>query len=191
MTSSCSTICSIFENVTIALIWIKSQCRSMWWVMTLLRILICVSAIIICANYVFRIICLFYELVRMNVAAVLISAWVIVELITLITRWYQFCRSCAGDGSVIDHRAITYHYSDVIMGVMSQILSPTIAYSTVYSGADQRKHQSSASLVIMRRIHRWPVDSPHKGPVTRKMFLFDDIIMCWRHVRMRTFRTQI
>ena len=26
-------------------------------------------------------------------------------------------------------------------------------------------------------IHRWPVNSPHKRPVTRKMFLFDDIIM--------------
>ena len=38
-------------------------------------------------------------------------------------------------------------------------------YSTVYSGADQRKHQSSASLA-----HRWPVNSPHKGPVTRKCF---------------------
>ena len=30
-------------------------------------------------------------------------------------------------------------------------------------------------------IHRWPVNSPHKGPVTRKMFLFDDVIMCWGH----------
>ena len=29
----------------------------------------------------------------------------------------------------------------------------------------------------MRGIHRWPVNSPHKGPVTRKMFPFDDVIM--------------
>ena len=29
----------------------------------------------------------------------------------------------------------------------------------------------------MRGIHRWPVISPHKGPVTRKMFPFDDVIM--------------
>ena len=42
--------------------------------------------------------------------------------------------------------------------------------STVYSGADQRKHQSSASLAFVRGIHRWPVNSPHKGPVTRKYF---------------------
>ena len=41
----------------------------------------------------------------------------------------------------------------------------------------RRKHQSSPSLEMVRGIHRWPVNSPHKGPVTRKMFLFDDVIM--------------
>ena len=70
------------------------------------------------------------------------------------------------------------HYDDVIMGAMaSQITSLTIVYSAVYSGADQRKHQSSASLAFVRGIHRSPVNSPHKWPVTRKMFPFDDVIM--------------
>ena len=46
-----------------------------------------------------------------------------------------------------------------------------------YSDADQRKHQSSASLAFVRRIHRGPVNFPHKWPVTRKMFPFDDVIM--------------
>ena len=46
-----------------------------------------------------------------------------------------------------------------------------------FSGADQRKHQSSASLAFVQEIHRGPVNSPHKGPVTRKMFPFDDVIM--------------
>ena len=59
----------------------------------------------------------------------------------------------------------------------SQITSLTIVHSTVYSGADQRKHQSSASLAFVRGNHRGPVNSPHKGPVTRKMFPFDDAIM--------------
>ena len=59
----------------------------------------------------------------------------------------------------------------------SQITSLTIVYSNVYSGADQREHQSSASLAFVRGIHWWPVNSPQKGPVTRKMFPFDDIIM--------------
>ena len=58
-----------------------------------------------------------------------------------------------------------------------QIYSLTIFYSTVYSDADQRKHQSSASLAFVRGIHRGPVNFPHKWPVTRKMFPFDDVIM--------------
>ena len=70
------------------------------------------------------------------------------------------------------------HYGDVIMGaIASQITSLTIVYSTVYSGANQRKHQSAASLAFVWRIHRGPVNSPHKWPVTRKMFPFDDVIM--------------
>ena len=59
----------------------------------------------------------------------------------------------------------------------SQITGVSIVYSTICSGADQRKHQSSASLAFVRGIHRWPVNSPHKRPVMRKMFLFDDVIM--------------
>ena len=70
------------------------------------------------------------------------------------------------------------HYDDVIMGTMaSQITSLTIVYSIVYSDADERKHQSSASLAFVRGIHRGPVNFPHKCTVTRKMFPFDDVIM--------------
>ena len=66
------------------------------------------------------------------------------------------------------------HYSDVIMGSMaSQITSLIIVYSTVYSDADQRKHQTSASLAFVRG----PVNSQHKWSVTRKMFPYDDVIM--------------
>ena len=60
------------------------------------------------------------------------------------------------------------------MSVMaSQITSLPIVYSTVYSGTDQRKHQSSASLAFCEG------NSPHKGPVTRKKFPFGDVIMHW------------
>ena len=73
------------------------------------------------------------------------------------------------------------HYGDVIMDTMaSQITCLTIVYSTVYSGADQRKYQSSVSLAFVRGIHRGPVNSPHKWPVTREMFPFDDVIMICR-----------
>ena len=70
------------------------------------------------------------------------------------------------------------HYNDVIMcTIASQISSLIIVYSIVYSDADQRKHQSSASLPFVRGIHRGPVNSSHKWPVTQKMFPFDDAIM--------------
>ena len=68
--------------------------------------------------------------------------------------------------------------------VASQITSLTVVYSTVYSDADQRKHQSSASLAFVRGIHRGPVNSPHKWPVTRQMFPFDDVIMAPANVSM-------
>ena len=59
----------------------------------------------------------------------------------------------------------------------SQITSVSIVCSTVCSGADQRKHQISASRASVKGIHRWPLNSLHnKGPVTRKMFPFDDVL---------------
>ena len=79
-------------------------------------------------------------------------------------------------------------------GIASQITSLTIVYSIVYSDADQRKHQSSASLAFVRGIHRVPGNFPHKWPVTRKMFPFDDVIMVLHlqkpHlVKFRTWRS--
>ena len=67
------------------------------------------------------------------------------------------------------------------MGTMvSQITNLTIVDWTVYSGADQRKDQSSASLAYGRGILRWPVNFPHKWSVTRKIFPLDDVIMFQR-----------
>ena len=67
------------------------------------------------------------------------------------------------------------------MGPMaSQITSLTIVYTTVYSGPDQRKHQSSASLVFVRGIHRSPVNSPHKWPGNA-----ENVSIWWRHHGLR------
>ena len=69
----------------------------------------------------------------------------------------------------------THHYNDVITSeVASWITSVSIVCSTVGPGKDQSKHQSSASLAFVWGIHRWPVNSPRKRPVTRKIFPFDD-----------------
>ena len=66
------------------------------------------------------------------------------------------------------------HYNDVIMGaIASQITSLTIVYSIVYSDADQRKHQSSASLAFVRGIHRW---------IPCKMVSYaENVSIWWRH----------
>ena len=69
----------------------------------------------------------------------------------------------------------------------SQITSLTIVYWTVYLGVDQRQDQSSASLAFVWGIHRWPVNSPHKRPVTQKMFPFDDVIMGLPEIPRATF----
>ena len=75
-------------------------------------------------------------------------------------------------------RLLTWSISLKWMSAMtSQITGVSIVYSTVCSGPNQRKHRSSASLAFVRGIHRWPVNSLHKGPVTRKMFPFDAVIM--------------
>ena len=62
--------------------------------------------------------------------------------------------------------------------IASQITSFTIVYWTVYSDADQRKHQSCASLAFVRGIRWGPMNFRHKWPVTRKIFPIDDVIMC-------------
>ena len=62
------------------------------------------------------------------------------------------------------------HYSDVI--ISSQITGVSIGYWNRLFVWNQRKHQSSASLAFVRGVYLWPVNSPHKGPVTQKMFPF-------------------
>ena len=70
------------------------------------------------------------------------------------------------------------HWSDDTMSAMtSQITCTSTVCSAVCSGSHQRKHQSSALLAFVSRIRRWPRDSPHKGPVARKMGPFDDVII--------------
>ena len=115
------------------------------------------------------------------------SFWRHHDVFTSCVRWdiTIFHLNILGSSSWIFY--VSDHYYDVIMGAMaSQITSLTIVYSTVYSSADLRKHQSSAPLAFMRGIHQGPVNSPHKGSVTRKIFPFDDVIMHTEDVNLRS-----
>ena len=99
---------------------------------------------------------------------------IILQCICMDISRFNAARSKKGPESAILHsRAINdssqsgpvQHYSDAIMSAMaSQITGVSTVYSAVCSTADQRKHQT-------------PVNSPHKGPVMRKMFPYDDVIM--------------
>ena len=92
--------------------------------------------------------------------------------------WVIFSSNFDCNDLIVMSREVRDHYSDAIMGAMaSEIPMVSIVYSTICSGADQWKHRSSASLAFVREIHRWPVNSLQKGPVTRKMFPFDDVII--------------
>ena len=78
------------------------------------------------------------------------------------------------------------HYNDVIMTtITSQITSLTVVYSIVYSDADQRKHQSSASLAFVWGIHRDRWIPRTKGKLSGKCFHDDVIMVTSRHNEVR------
>ena len=86
------------------------------------------------------------------------------------TWWVQNISRYSADNAVrcVCYSVLHIHYNDVIMSDMSsQITSLTTVYLTVYSRCRSKKHQSSATLAFVRGIHRWPVNSPHKLPITR------------------------
>ena len=108
-------------------------------------------------------------------------------------QFTEFVKGCRenGPGYTKESRGLktiqqlATHNIDVIMSAMaSQITGVSIVCSTAGSGGVQRKHQSSAPLAFVRGIHRWPVNSPHKSPVTRKMFPSDDVIMMGKTLRV-------
>ena len=72
---------------------------------------------------------------------------------------------------------ITSQYKDVIMSAMaSKTTGFSIVCLSVYSGTDQRKHQTSTSLAFVRGIHRWLVDFPHKWQL-----MLENVSIWWRH----------
>ena len=75
----------------------------------------------------------------------------------------------------IETSLIISHCNDVIMSVMVSQIAGCLRYH--FFRRRSKKTWNSMSLFFVRGIHRWPVDSPHNGPVTRKMFPFDDVIM--------------
>ena len=124
--------------------------------------------------------------------------WALVQVkLTYILQVYSWTRLPQSNGAILTtigklviwiHETLWHNHDNINVArntlrcrhngrVGVSYTSLTIVYFTVYSGADQRKHQSSESLAFVQGIHRWPVNSLHKWPVTRKKFQFDDVII--------------
>ena len=87
----------------------------------------------------------------------------------------------------LDHYSAP-HYSDVIMSPMaSQITGVLVVYSTVCSGTDQRKPQSTASLVCVRGIHRW-LPRSHRWIPRTKASDAEHVSIWWLHHENRKYR---
>ena len=169
-------------------IFIKIHCDIEIWIGIRLCIVVLHSMIVIQITQLFMIYCTGELHLRQNailecsvqmfdiIPRTSFRKWTWWSWLHLLFQWEQdFVTKSNRQGYIL---FALIHDIDVIMVTLaSQITSLTIVYSIGYSSADQRKHQSSASLAFVWGIHRWPVNSPHKGPVTQKMFPFDDVIM--------------
>ena len=107
-----------------------------------------------------------------------------INILNVYIKWLPLCVNGFVDIIIISYEDSKHNLcctkpsycDDVIMGaIASQITSLAIVYSAFYSGADQRKHQSSASLAFVRGIHRGPVNSPHVASIT------ENVSISWRH----------
>ena len=101
----------------------------------------------------------------------------VLVVFTLYEGYYIWHFRCKAFIKFLQDTTLFITVKFTMSAMASQITGASIVWSTVGSGADQRKHQSSASLAFVSGIHWWPVNSPHKRPVTRKMFSCDDVIM--------------
>ena len=124
----------------------------------------------------------------LNVAIAIFTVFVWeFKFIAYFRIWNKIAKDFVLIHDFIHHRQGKTHYNDVIMSAMaSQITSLMIVFSTIYSVPDQRKHQSSASLAIVRGTHRLSMNSPHTGPVTPKMFPLDDVTMRYKYHNVTT-----
>ena len=96
------------------------------------------------------------------------------QFFTELPAEVSFCCLLVTNVSVLCH--LPHSRSLLIQSDINKQTGVSIVSSTACSGVNQRKHRSTASLAFVRGIQRRPLDSPHKGPVTRKMFPFDDVI---------------
>ena len=104
-------------------------------------------------------------------------SWKTICAIRFCLTKYERAHDCLSSTCGWVEISMQWRYKDVIMGmIVYQITGFSLVCSTVYSDADQGKHQSSASLAFVIGNHCWPINSPHKGPAAR-----ENVSIWWRH----------
>ena len=111
------------------------------------------------------------------------AVWLTSKKISKLRSTSPLCGETTDDRSIMREAFLCHdamrdpssNYTDDNMSVMtSQIAGVSMVCSTVCSGTNQRKHQSSVSLAFVRGIHRWQV--PPRDSKAEN-FQFDDVII--------------
>ena len=118
------------------------------------------------------------------------SFWCAIAVPDSVFRWLSYCRSMIFPIKIMNTNITHYRqHWNCAVDMSLEYIGVTLQWRhnerdgvsnhrrLQGSGADERKHQSFATLAFVRGIHRWPGNSPHKRPVTRKTFPLDDVIM--------------
>ena len=71
---------------------------------------------------------------------------------------------------------LTHVFTKLMSSITSQFTGKSTVCSTICLGEHGGKHQSPRYWPCASGIHQWPMGSPHKGPVTRKAFPYDDVL---------------
>ena len=109
----------------------------------------------------------------------------VISLVRKLIRWWIIVSIVSHNITELNDNSLKWRHMGAIS---SQVTGGWIAYSSVCSGVDQSKHQRSISLAFVREIYRWPVNSPCKGPVTRKIIQFDHFIMYYIEIKYKALR---
>ena len=105
------------------------------------------------------------------------------HFLQLITKQPKYCiKPCVSYDNIAIVQCVSMLITVTSSWVWWRLESPASRlFTQLFIQAQIKEFQSSVSLAFVRGIHRWLLNSPHKGPVTRKMFPFDDVIMFMWH----------
>ena len=107
----------------------------------------------------------------------LVSLWSVAHGVAGLTCWVVTQQVREANPWATLYCLLPHHYSDVIMSAMASQINDVSIILTRLCRRRSKKISKLRVTGLCEGIHRSPVNSPHKGSVTRKIFPFDDVIM--------------